>query len=70
MKQYRILEHTNNVTKSSYYTIQRKFFGIWFTLDNFDAYTTGTYQFLDEAKNTLKMKLSKINTKVVCQTTE
>lgn len=57
MKQYRIVlrEHCNSKT----YLLQKKsFLGFWYNPENVDAYTTGYYDSLDEAKQSIIRKIT------------
>ncbi len=55
MKTYRIKEYDYGTRKT--FCIQRKsIFGFWFNPDNVDAYTTGWYDTLEEAKEVIKRK--------------
>lgn len=64
MAKYRIKEYKFYKCKS--YVIQRKsIFGFWYNPDNIDAYTTGWYDTLEEAKEMLDQKLTIVENKTV-----
>ena len=64
MAKYRIKEYDYESHKN--YKIERKsIFGFWYNPDNIDAYTTGWYDSLEEAKDALWRKLIHIKSKVV-----
>ena len=64
MATYRIKEYA--FFKRKGYLIQRKsIFCFWYNPDNVDAYTTGWYDTLEEAKEMLEQKLTKVKSKVV-----
>lgn len=64
MKTYRIKEYDFGTRKA--YCVQRKsIFGFWYNPDNVDAYTTGWYDTLEDARRRVKMKLTKVKTRIV-----
>ena len=66
MKTYRIKEYDYGTDKT--YCVQRRsIFGFWYNPDNVDAYTTGFYDTLEEAREAIKRKLTKCKTKIWAQ---
>ena len=64
MARYRIIKH--DYGKHRNYEIQRKsIFGWWYNPDNIDAYTTGFFDTLKEAKECIDQKLTDVKSKVV-----
>ncbi len=64
MKKYRIKEYDFGKHKS--YVIQLKsIFGFWYNPDNINAYITGWYDSLEEAKEMLNQKLTQVKSKIV-----
>ena len=63
-KTYRIKEYDYGHCKQ--YEIQRKtIFGFWYNPDNIDAYTTGWFDTLEEAKECIKRKQTKTIIKII-----
>lgn len=66
MKRYRIKEYTFNNSGNKQYVVQKKsVFGFWYNSDNVDAYTTGWYGTLQEAKDIIAKKLFNVSSKIV-----
>ena len=66
MKKYRIVEIDTGDCKI--YEIQKKsFFGWWYNPNNIDAYETGIFETLEEAKKCIKEKMHR-NKKMVVWT--
>ena len=65
MRQYRIKEHKHQ--NKEWFTIERKFFGMWFMLDNIDANTTGVHDSLTIAKKVLASKIERISRRIVLE---
>ena len=64
MAKYRIKEYDYGTHKR--YCVQKKLiFDIWLNTDNIDANITGVYDTLQEAKDVIKSKLTKIKTKII-----
>jgi len=64
MKTYRIREDDYGTHKS--YCVQRRsIFWFWYNPDNVDAYTTGFYDTIEEAREAIKRKLTIIKTRIV-----
>ena len=64
MKTFRIKEYDYGTHKS--YEVQRlSIFGFWFNPDNVDAYTTGSYGSLEEAKEAISRKSTPIKTRII-----
>ena len=64
MQTYRIKEYDYGTNKN--YCVQRKsILGFWYNPDNIDAYTTGFYDTLNEAKEVIKSKLTKVKTRIL-----
>ena len=65
MAKYRIKEYVFDKKHKSYVVQRKSFFGFWYNPDNVDAYTTGWYDTLEEAKEVINQKLTPTKTKVV-----
>ncbi len=64
MAKFRIKEFDYGKHKS--YVVQRKsIFGFWYNPDNIDACATGSYDSLEEAKEMLDQKLTKVTSKII-----
>lgn len=64
MAKYRIKEYDYYQNKG--YVVQKKsILGFWYNPDNKDAYVTGSYDTLDEAKEMIKIKTTVIKSRVV-----
>ena len=70
MKKYRIKEYDYGENGKSYVVQKKSILGFWYNPDNCDAYTTGVYDTLEEAKQILRRKLTKIKTRIVCYSCE
>ena len=64
MKNYRIKEHQG--FNRDYYEVQRKsILGFWYNYENVDGYTTGFYNSIEEARESIARKQHKTKTRIV-----
>lgn len=65
MKKYRIKEFDYGKNYKSYVVQRKSIFGFWYNFDNVDAYTTGWYNTLKEAVESINQKLTQIKSEIV-----
>ena len=55
-KSYRIIE-CKNYDGNTFIVQKRSIFGFWYNMDNYDAYTTGIYYNIDDARESVREKI-------------